>query len=337
MGVPTASEAQATGAVRARPRPPERALRALGHGFLALVFATFVLIVLGALVRAHGAGLACPDWPLCFGRVIPPFDLRVGFEWTHRVLAGGVALGFSALAFGVLRQPAACRAHARAVAVAALLLVIQIALGALTVWHLLAAWTVTAHLVTGNAFAACLLWIALRLRHADSGAPDPVARRARPWLIAVGAGLVLQLLLGGLVSSRYAGLACPEWPTCEAGAWFPSWHGAVGLHLLHRTNGYALGLLLLAAALATRSAGRAGRMLRLAAGLALAQVVVGILNVRLGLPVEVTGLHSALAAALVLSLAAAGFATFAPANQAVSQAGRSPARSEAKPSGGMGL
>jgi heme A synthase len=75
-------------------------------------------------------------------------------------------------------------------------------------------------------------------------------------------------------------------------------------------NGYALVLLLLAAAAATRGAGRAGRPLRLAATLALAQIVVGVLNVRLALPVEVTGLHSALAAALVLSLAAAGCEAF---------------------------
>jgi heme A synthase len=41
--------------------------RVLGWGFAGLAAASFVLIVLGALVRAHGAGLACPDWPLCFG------------------------------------------------------------------------------------------------------------------------------------------------------------------------------------------------------------------------------------------------------------------------------
>jgi cytochrome c oxidase assembly protein subunit 15 len=275
-------------------------------------------------VRAHGAGLACPDWPLCFGRVIPPFDLRVGFEWTHRLLAGGVGLGFAALAFGALRRPAARRRCARTVACAALLLVIQIALGALTVWHLLAAWTVTAHLVTGNAFAACLLGIALQLRRAAAPAPPGPARDARPWVVAFGACLALQLVLGGLVSSRYAGLACPEWPTCSAGVWFPSWEGVVGLHLLHRTNGYALGGVLLAAAVATRGAGRAGRALRIAAGLGLAQIVVGVLNVRLALPVEVTGLHSALAAALVLSLAAASVEAFAPAIEAIPQAGRSP-------------
>ncbi|MCP5116159.1 MAG: hypothetical protein GY953_35480, partial [bacterium] len=51
-------------------------LRVLGVGFALLLSATYCLIVLGALVRANGAGLACPDWPLCFGQVVPEFDLK---------------------------------------------------------------------------------------------------------------------------------------------------------------------------------------------------------------------------------------------------------------------
>ena len=57
-----------------------RAARRLAAGFLALLAMTWALIVLGALVRAHGAGLACPDWPLCFGELVPRFDLKVAFE-----------------------------------------------------------------------------------------------------------------------------------------------------------------------------------------------------------------------------------------------------------------
>ena len=48
---------------------------------------TFCLIVVGALVRANDAGLACPDWPLCYGEFVPTFDLKVAFEWGHRVFA----------------------------------------------------------------------------------------------------------------------------------------------------------------------------------------------------------------------------------------------------------
>jgi cytochrome c oxidase assembly protein subunit 15 len=285
--------------------------RGLAAGFFGLCAGTFGLIVLGALVRAHGAGLACPDWPLCFGRLVPAFDLRVAFEWSHRAVAGTVGLVFAGLAAAVLRRPAARAACGRWLALAAVLLAAQVLLGALTVWHLLAAWTVTSHLVIGNAFAASLLCIGLRLRAAAGGArAGPVTGRTRGWLTAAGACLALQLVLGGLVSSRYAGLACPEWPTCNGGAWFPSLAGAVGLHLLHRTNGYLLVLLLLVAAAAARGQGAVGRVLALAAALGVAQVVVGVLNVRLGLPVEVTGLHSALAAALVLSLAAAGARAF---------------------------
>jgi cytochrome c oxidase assembly protein subunit 15 len=296
----------------ASPAGEKHPLRALSWGFVALTGATFALIVLGALVRAHGAGLACPDWPLCFGEVIPPFDLRVAFEWSHRALAGSLSLIFAGLAWGVWRHPEGRSRCGPLLIATAALLTLQILLGALTVWQLLASWTVTAHLLTGNAFAACLLCIALRLRGSPSGPPPPLAARSRAWVGLFGVSLVLQLVLGGLVSSRYAGLVCPEWPTCANGAWFPSWEGAMGLHLLHRSNGYLLGIVLAGAALATRRAGRVGQVMQLAAGLGLAQIVVGVLNVQLALPVEVTGLHSALAAALVLCLAAAVTEAFAP-------------------------
>jgi cytochrome c oxidase assembly protein subunit 15 len=118
-------------------------------------------------------------------------------------------------------------------------------------------------------------------------------------------------VFGGLVSSRYAGLACPEWPTCNGGLWFPSWRGAVGLHLVHRANGYLLLAALGALAWACRGSGRLARLARLAAALGAAQVVVGVANVLAGIPVEVTGLHSALATALVLTATAAAREAYA--------------------------
>jgi len=283
--------------------------RRLAAGFAALVAITFGLIVLGALVRAHDAGLACPDWPLCFGEVVPRMNLQVAFEWGHRVLAGSVSLCFAALALLTLRHPATRARCGRLLAVGAVLLGVQVLLGALTVWQLLASWTVTSHLVTGNGFAVALLWMALALRELALP-PEPevstVGPGVRNALLLVAGLLALQMVLGGLVSSRYAGLVCPEWPTCNGGQWFPSFRGPVGLHLVHRLNGYALLAGLLAVAACARGGGaRLRQVTALAAALGLAQVAVGIANVLLALPVEVTGLHSALAAALVLTVSVA--------------------------------
>jgi cytochrome c oxidase assembly protein subunit 15 len=133
---------------------------------------------------------------------------------------------------------------------------------------------------------------------------EPTAGQRRA-VAAVIALLGLQLALGGLVSSRYAGLSCPEWPTCNGGLWFPSWRGPVGLHLFHRANGYLLCAALVALAVICRSHARLSRIARVAVALALAQVAVGVANVLSGIPVEITGLHSALAAALVLTATAA--------------------------------
>ncbi len=79
----------------------------------------------------------------------------------------------------------------------------------------------------------------------------------------------------------------------------------MGLHLAHRMAGYALVLALVGAALATRGLGRLAALAALAAALGVVQVAVGVANVLLLVPVEVTGLHSALAAALVLAMGAA--------------------------------
>jgi len=282
----------------------------LARAFDALAGLTYGLIVLGALVRAHGAGLACPDWPLCFGDVIPRLDFKVAFEFGHRVVAGSVAILFALLAGRTLRRPDLGRALRGALAVAAGLLAVQVVLGGLTVLHLLASWTVTSHLVTGNAFALALVLIGRRIRAFDAsrdGAarPRPATAAERGVTTGVFALLVLQVVLGGLVSSNYAGLTCPDWPTCMNGEVFPTFSGVQGLHVLHRTTAYALALAIPAAAwLARGQAGLRG-WLGLASGLVVAQVAVGVTNVLLRLPVEITALHSALAAALVLCLGVA--------------------------------
>lgn len=303
-------------------------LRRLAGCYQALVVVIFALIVLGALVRANDAGLACPDWPLCFGEWVPAMDVKVGFEWSHRVLAAFVTLAFLATAAFTWRL---ARYRLHVVAISALLL-LQILLGALTVWELLAEWTVTSHLLAGNAVNVSILLLALRLRRAarapGHGEAPESPRRVRRLLAltcAVAVLATLQIALGGLVSSSYSGLACPEWPTCSDGRWFPAFRGSVGLHLLHRYHGYLLALALPAPALYARglspAARRAGRALLGAACIGLAALGAGIANVLLAIPVEITALHSALAVALVLALTASCYEAFVLYRKAVSARG----------------
>ncbi len=282
-------------------RPPSRAL---ARAFAGLAVAIWGLMVLGALVRAHGAGLACPDWPLCFGDFVPRFDLKVAFEWSHRVVAASIGLLYLGLAATLWRRPSTKPGMKRLLAAGAVVLAGQVLLGALTVWKLLAAWSVTSHLLTANIFLVCVCLVAVRLFEAASPSrPVAVGPRLREAVSLAMALLIVQIALGGLVASKYAGLVCPEWPTCQDGVWFPGFEGARGLHLLHRLDAYALVMLLAGCAVAARRIPRIGAALFAAAILAVVQGGVGVANVLLRLPVEVTGLHSALAAALVAILA----------------------------------
>jgi cytochrome c oxidase assembly protein subunit 15 len=284
----------------------------MARAYAALCALTTGLIVLGAMVRAHGAGLACPDWPLCFGEVVPRMNLEVAFEWTHRLVAGAVSLSFAGLGALALRRPALRRRVLAPLAAAAALLATQVLLGALTVWHLLAAWTVTAHLLVGNAFNACLLLTALQLGGNTHGELARIPAAARAAVAAAAALLFVQLVLGGLLSSTYAGMACPEWPQCNGGAFFPSLRGAVGLHLAHRWNGVLVLLALGGAAAAARGVPRLGGLTALALALGVVQLGAGVANVLLAIPVEVTGLHSLLAALLVLAITASLHASLPP-------------------------
>jgi cytochrome c oxidase assembly protein subunit 15 len=270
----------------------------------ALSLLAYFLIVLGAVVRAKGAGLACPDWPLCFGQAIPPFDTRIALEWAHRVLASVVSLGLAGTSVFVLRTPALRRLTARSLVLTWLLLATQVVLGGLTVLLGLAPWTVTAHLLVGNAVCGAMLWTSRDLIEAGRTRLPPRLPLSAPGaslLALFSLLLVAQILLGGMVSSNLAGLACSTFPTCNGDSIAPSFSGLIGIHVLHRLNGCALALGCAALAWLVRGSGRVGALAALCLHLVLLQIVVGAVNVLAALPVEITALHSALAAALVIA------------------------------------
>lgn len=288
---------------------------------LPLVAVTYGLLVFGASVRVHGAGLACPDWPLCFGEVVPTIDFGVGLEFGHRVVAGFVSLWFLALGGAVIAGRARYgRGAVALVAAAAAVLAVQIVLGGLTVLHLLAEWTVASHLVAGNTFCLLLLLLAFTLRErALPVARAPVGTAQRAAMVGMGVLVLVQLVLGGLVSSSYAGLACGTWPTCDGTSFAPTWTGPVGLQVVHRLVAYAL----LAGAIGgvvASAPGRSRRAAGLLAGAVVVQGTLGVANVLLGLPVELALLHNAGAAAVVLSVGWWGWETWrAPARSAAAR------------------
>src|SRR3989338_873803 len=123
----------------------------------------FCLIVWGATVRNFGAGLSCPDWPLCHGKIIPPMDLLVFIEWGHRLLASIV--GFLTLAICIVawRSKEFRKKVAWISTLSVILVIIQAVFGGMTVKGLLAPHWVSGHLALGLLFFLSMLWMLLRV------------------------------------------------------------------------------------------------------------------------------------------------------------------------------
>ncbi|MBI1795835.1 MAG: COX15/CtaA family protein [Candidatus Eisenbacteria bacterium] len=297
------------------PRRPFAFAAGLG---LATTLLTFTLIVVGSVVRSTGSGLACPDWPLCQGRLIPPLQMNVLIEWTHRLIALLVSLAVLALAATTMISRTLRVRFGALAGLAVLLLVAQVLLGALTVWKLLDPSIVSGHLAVAMLLFCTLLTYTMRAGAGDAGSDAGDAESAAGSDDARGAltpprpaGLLplaavatvmtyAQALLGGMVSTHHAGLVCPEWPTCN-GAWFPPLDGLVGLQMMHRYGAYALTAMMLVLATATRTAPDAAIRAcgRLALTLVVAQVLLGVSNVFLGTPVWLSAAHLATAIALL--------------------------------------
>jgi heme a synthase len=206
-----------------------------------LVVAVAGLIVLGGSVRVMNAGLACPDWPLCYGNFIPDFHVQVYFEFIHRVVAGSVSIVTLLLQGMLLTRADVPRKLKMLAGLSLLMLAGQIVLGGLTVLLQLKAGVVAGHLAMGTGFFAVLLWISLDLKATEKGR---VPAFVPGWTAVVMVATYAQILLGGLMASNYAATACTEFPKCQ-GMWFPSFEGPVGIHIIHRLGAYALALIVM--------------------------------------------------------------------------------------------
>jgi len=202
---------------------------------------TLCVIVLGAYVRLSHAGLGCPDWPGCYGKLtwpdvpteisaaneaFPERPVEIGKAWremVHRYLAGILILLVAGITWVAWRGGEATRRFRGVATFTLLLILFQAALGMWTVTLKLKPIIVMMHLMGGMTTFALLAWLTYRSRPRPFGQYEPVppaARRKRPLIVFALAVLVVQIMLGGWTSANYAALSCPDLPQCT-GQWWP--------------------------------------------------------------------------------------------------------------------
>ena len=332
--------------VRTRGATPARRVQALT---VLTLFLTFDLVLFGSFTRLTDSGLGCPDWPGCYGEASPlgaresiaaaesamptgPVTHRKAWiEMIHRYLAttvGALIVAITVMSWRLSRQaqrtlqhdPVALPSPWWPTATLAWVLM-QGAFGAWTVTLKLYPIIVTAHLLGGLGLLALLA----RQAWAGSSPTVSVSSTVRGGIVGVGALTVLQMALGGWVSTNHAVLACTEFPTCQ-GSWWPpmdfdkgfallepqgiangQWLPFDALTAIHMVHRMGAGVLTVAVLLLMAALIKHRELKVLAAGLGAVivwQIFTGVSKVVLDWPLLAAVAHIAGASAMVLLLMA---------------------------------
>jgi heme A synthase len=270
---------------------------------LVTLASTILLILVGSIVRVSGHGLGCPDWPLCYGRPIPPFVTGAWVEFSHRLVAGIVALEVTALVVLGWRHYRAEPWLWLTAAIALFTVVIQASLGGIHVLYELPSWTGWTH--TGVAMALVGLVAVLvaetrpgllRLR-AEAGALSLAL------ITVVAAATYLLLLTGSLVTRTGSSLACPAFPHCGLDTVTDQLQSFVWIQMAHRLTAFTVAILVGLVVWRLWAAGRSWQPFAYALiGLVLFQFGFGISNVVLALPIWSRALHLVTGAAIWVTM-----------------------------------
>ncbi len=300
---------------------------------------TFFVVLLGAWVRLHDAGLGCPDWPGCFGQVTWPNEAheisaaeqqfpgivvetdKAAKEMIHRYPAGIILILSLFLTWTAFKRKRDDPDQPLKLPIAiTILVIIQAIFGMWTVIFKLMPIVVTMHLLGGFASLTLLFILARRMRPSPPAVPRAGKAVKRVTLIAL-VLLIGQIFLGGWTSTNYAALACAEFPTCQGEMW-PHMDGTdaftlvreigvdyeggildfdarVAIHMTHRVGALVVSIWFVALGLMLLWARLIPYGLLILAGLGV-QLTLGIMNVLYSLPLHVAVAHNGGAALLLL-------------------------------------
>jgi len=273
--------------------------------------ATLILILIGGTVNPTGSSLACPDWPLCYGQVFPKMSGGILYEHGHRLAAFAVLVLTAILLVQCIRHRKE-RAQLLSLGAKAMIAVLlQAALGAITVIYKLPTAVSTAHLGLSMLFFSLLIYIVfyLRVERTDRILPETALashgrKTALRWAVAGFGIMYMQILIGALVRHTRSGHACPESIPLCGGEWWPS-YGAGQMHMFHRYVGVFVFLFFMVFVTRVAKGARlsqrklAGRLSKLMPLLCLLQILLGIGTVLTGISLHPVVSHLVLAAVML--------------------------------------
>lgn len=264
------------------------------------LISTILLIMIGAIVRVTGNGLGCPDWPLCHGRAVPPLLLSAWVEFLHRLFGAAVVLEVGALIVLSWRWFKPDKWIFRTALATAFVLAIQVVLGGIHVVYELPRWTGWIHTGVAMLVAGLIaLWVAVThpsTRRLGQRTAATFAGTHLPLWSSIAAGATYILLLtGSLVTRTGASLVCPDFPLCGLPVVPDNLWSMVFIQMTHRITALIVGITIILVLYFMLKASRQDRSVKritwILIGLLTLQLLLGMSNVLLTLPMWSRVLH----------------------------------------------
>jgi len=305
----------------------------------------FIVVTLGALTRLLDAGLGCPDWPGCYGQIIPPSadehdvveEGKAWMEMIHRYVATALGFIIVIIALAVHSTPNVSSKIKWLSRFLLALVIVQGIFGMWTVTLKLLPQVVTLHLLGGMSILATIFLMVLMLRKE----PD-IATPNKPKFLSLFVLVLLtgQIALGGWTSSTYSGLACTDFPTCD-GHYLPPMDIAQSFHLTefsdrnyeggllapeeritiqytHRVMALFVLISILLLVKQLRKTEQFKPKANILLGLTFLQIGIGIATAVMMLPLSLALLHNTGAALLLLAVVYINYSVFKAKNQPTS-------------------